>query len=224
MTAAFEHLCGPALRARGARLLGALALLLPIPTMAALGLSLPLPATVERLAAKLVPFGDADALDPDAAHPAAHGSIVLAPGEQAAESPVSSTTPKSELALRRSRVGAQKGDGRAQPTPDASDTGNRASSESEAAGAARTNTQNSGADVSSPASSGGSGTTTTTTPTTGDTSPAPTPSPVDTATSTTNGAVATATNTATTATDTATKAADSAATTVSDNVGGIKPP
>jgi hypothetical protein len=224
MTAAFQHLCGPALRARGARLFGALALLVPIPTMAALGLSLPLPASVERLAAKLVPFGDGDSLDPSAAQPIARGSIVLAPGERAAETPTAARG--SELALRRSHAGAQKRvGGRAHPMPIASDLGDQTDSMSGTADAARTSTRKPGADVSSPASSGGNGTTTTTPPpTTGGTPPAPNPSAVDTATNTANGAVETATNTATTATDTAAKAADSAATTVSNTVGGLKPP
>ncbi len=42
----------------GRRLLIVLAVLLPVPLAAASGLAIPLPATVERLAAKLVPFAD----------------------------------------------------------------------------------------------------------------------------------------------------------------------
>jgi hypothetical protein len=60
------------------RVLAALAVLLPVPLLAAAGLSLPLPATVERLAAKLVPFGNASV----AAAAATHGSIVPGTGEQ----------------------------------------------------------------------------------------------------------------------------------------------
>jgi hypothetical protein len=61
---------------------------LPIPLFAATGLSLPLPATVERLAAALVPWTNAAALEENQALDAgARGSIVRAPGEPAPESP-----------------------------------------------------------------------------------------------------------------------------------------
>ncbi len=43
----------------GQRLLILLGILLPVPLSAATGLTIPLPATVERLAARLVPFADA---------------------------------------------------------------------------------------------------------------------------------------------------------------------
>jgi hypothetical protein len=62
---------------------------LPIPLFAATGLSLPLPATVERLAAALVPWTNAAALEENQAlDTGARGSIVRAPGEPAPESPV----------------------------------------------------------------------------------------------------------------------------------------
>jgi len=84
MTAAFGHLLGPALRVRACvRLKGVssvLALILPVPLFAALGLSLPLPATVERIAARLVPFGNVAALESDASRTAS-GSIVLTSGK-----------------------------------------------------------------------------------------------------------------------------------------------
>lgn len=61
---------------------------LPIPLFAATGLSLPLPATVERLAAALVPWTNAAALEENQAlATGARGSIVRAPGEPAPESP-----------------------------------------------------------------------------------------------------------------------------------------
>ena len=63
------------------RALAVLAVALPVPLLAAAGLSLPLPATVARLAANLVPFGNPAALAAPGDRPA-HGSIVLAPGEQ----------------------------------------------------------------------------------------------------------------------------------------------
>src|SRR5436309_10804453 len=84
MTAAFGDLTGPILRycvrGRSARIFTVLAVVLPVPMLAALGLSLPLPATVERLAAKLVPFGGA--FDARGTHALPRGSIVLVPGEQ----------------------------------------------------------------------------------------------------------------------------------------------
>lgn len=62
------------------RALSALAVALPVPLLAALGLSLPLPATVERLAARLVPFGDHSALDSDTRDQKG-GRIVRGPAE-----------------------------------------------------------------------------------------------------------------------------------------------
>jgi hypothetical protein len=60
---------------------------LPIPLFAATGLSLPLPATVERLAAALVPWTNAAALEENQAlDTGARGSIVRAVGEPAPES------------------------------------------------------------------------------------------------------------------------------------------
>ena len=61
---------------------------LPIPLFAATGLSLPLPATVERLAAALVPWTNAAAVEENQALDAgARGAIVRGPGEPAPESP-----------------------------------------------------------------------------------------------------------------------------------------
>jgi hypothetical protein len=59
------------------RALAALAVCLPVPICAASGLSLPLPATVERIAAALVPWADAVQMSANEALPAgAKGSIV----------------------------------------------------------------------------------------------------------------------------------------------------
>jgi hypothetical protein len=61
---------------------------LPIPLFAATGLSLPLPATVERLAAALVPWTNAAAVEENQAlDTGARGAIVRAPGEPIPESP-----------------------------------------------------------------------------------------------------------------------------------------
>jgi hypothetical protein len=72
---------------------------LPIPLFAATGLSLPLPATVERLAAALVPWTNAAAVEENQAlNTGARGSIVRAPGEPAPESlgtPSPATNPRT---------------------------------------------------------------------------------------------------------------------------------
>jgi hypothetical protein len=87
MTAAQEHPTRPASRARvNVRsrwqcVLGALGLFLPVPLFAATGLALPLPPTVERLAAALVPWAEAAALDEPLAR-GLRGSVVLASGDR----------------------------------------------------------------------------------------------------------------------------------------------
>jgi hypothetical protein len=69
-----------------------LGICLPVPLLAATGLSLPLPATVERIAAGLVPWMQTATLDENEALAAgANGSIVRAPGEQTAEAAGTST-------------------------------------------------------------------------------------------------------------------------------------
>jgi hypothetical protein len=88
MTAASAHLMRPSLRASSGgwpvRVLTLLALVLPIPLCAALGLSLPLPSTVARIAAKLVPFANSAVLDArEEQLLGARGSIVRLPGEPA---------------------------------------------------------------------------------------------------------------------------------------------
>jgi hypothetical protein len=88
MTAAIANLMRPSPRTSlgdwPARVLTVLALVLPIPFCSALGLSLPLPATVARIAAKLVPFANSAGLDTrDEQVIGARGSIVAIPGEAA---------------------------------------------------------------------------------------------------------------------------------------------
>lgn len=79
MTAASQHLASPPSRApRWERLLIVLGICLPVPLFAATGLTIPLPASVERLAAALVPW--AEMVDSNRA--LLRGTIVLAPGEQ----------------------------------------------------------------------------------------------------------------------------------------------
>src|SRR5688500_11832081 len=65
------------------RIVLALGLCLPVPVLAASGLAVPLPTIVERVAAALVPFANADALLADSALASGRsGSIVIVEGEQ----------------------------------------------------------------------------------------------------------------------------------------------
>lgn len=84
MTAALTYLSGSSARPRGwGQLLCVAAVLFAVPVFAAVGLSLPLPVTVERIAANLVPFANVSALDSQASSAArTHGTIVLSPGER----------------------------------------------------------------------------------------------------------------------------------------------
>src|SRR5919198_417459 len=73
-------------RRRSGQLLSIAAVLFSVPTFAAVGLSLPLPVTVERIAANLVPFANASAVETQGTSaPKSHGKIVLAPAERRAE-------------------------------------------------------------------------------------------------------------------------------------------
>ena len=88
------HISGlGALLRRWERVLVVLAVCLPVPILAATGLSIPLPATVERLAAALVPWAGAARLEADESLiVGADGAIVLAHHElaevQAGEQPM----------------------------------------------------------------------------------------------------------------------------------------
>lgn len=89
MTAATAHLFPGAVRLARARgnlrlehLAVALGICLPVPLFAATGLSLPLPATVERIAAALVPWAEAATLDTSPEAVAKRGSIIERPGER----------------------------------------------------------------------------------------------------------------------------------------------
>jgi hypothetical protein len=84
MTAARRHLNlrTAQWRRRGERLLVVLGVLLPIPLFAASGLSLPLPASVERLAAALVPWADAATNGNQLLARGPGGSIVRLGGER----------------------------------------------------------------------------------------------------------------------------------------------
>jgi hypothetical protein len=106
MTVAPEHPIPPALRGgRRVRLtrrcehaLIVLGICLPVPLLAATGLSIPLPATVERLAAALVPWADAEALDEnELLASGVSGSIVHVPDEEPADAatPSAAANPRS---------------------------------------------------------------------------------------------------------------------------------
>jgi hypothetical protein len=85
---------------------------LPIPLFAATGLSFPLPATVERLAAALVPWTNAAAFEENhALATGAKGSIVRAPGESAPESsgtPSAATNPRAADAVGNPSAGDRR--------------------------------------------------------------------------------------------------------------------
>jgi hypothetical protein len=113
MTAATAHLERPSARASlhggTARALAVLALVLPVPLCAALGLSLPLPASVARIAAKIVPFSNSDVLDAnDERVLGAPGSIVRVVREPPAGNTASSIAPGGSLTAHvpRGAVGA----------------------------------------------------------------------------------------------------------------------
>lgn len=224
MTAALVHLTGPGMRSRcrgfGARLLAVLAVVLPVPVFAVLGLSLPLPATVERIAAGLVPFGDAGspAVGTD-------GTIVLVPGEHQSQSnPAEPGRSPGSMTRSTGLPAAVTGPRAAGPSAEAS-----AGATAPAGGDVRgTTPTDDGRLTSAPSSSTPTTPTSeTTTPPEGGSEPAEPPTLVDTATSAANGAV----NTATTAltdtvgppADTAKGVVDSAEGAATGALGPIKP-
>jgi hypothetical protein len=100
MTAASQHLASPTSRApRWERLLIVLGICLPVPFFAATGLTIPLPATVERLAAALVPWVETAMVDSNGA--LSGGTIILAPGEHG-ESAAARDVPTAAVSEHRS--------------------------------------------------------------------------------------------------------------------------
>ena len=75
---------------------------LPVPLLGMTGLSIPLPAAVERIAATLVPWADAATLGADGPALGAPGSIVLALGEGTVSEP-SEKPDRSGLGISGSR-------------------------------------------------------------------------------------------------------------------------
>jgi hypothetical protein len=95
---------------RWERVLVALAVCLPVPVLAATGLSVPLPATVERLAAALVPWGDAGKLEADESLiVGADGAIVLARNELAGVQAGGQPTALGDVTAGRSGTATSRG-------------------------------------------------------------------------------------------------------------------
>jgi hypothetical protein len=167
-------------------------------------LSLPLPATVARLAAQLVPFGDAHALDAGQRDTLAKGSIVLASSEQGAALPQTVSrrsrrvliNPRSRHATTARHTVAR---GSNAVTPPAGTPSNAPTAEHQtpaptpASDSRREAPPDSGGAQSAPASTPTPAPTPTPTP-----DPLPTPTPVvDAATNTANKTVSSATKTVT---------------------------
>lgn len=129
------------------RLLVVLGICLPVPVFAATGLSVPLPATVERIAAGLVPFASAATLRETETHTQAKaGRIVLTPREQSGAELIHGTPPGRAAGKRiasegtSSRrpahgplAGAKPGRRPAAPRTGDTDSGRTAPAKSEAA-------------------------------------------------------------------------------------------
>ena len=95
---------------RWERVLIALAVCLPVPVLAATGLSIPLPATVERLAAALVPWAGAANVDADESFTVgADGAIVLARHELAGARAAGQPAPPAHAVADRSRTATSGG-------------------------------------------------------------------------------------------------------------------
>jgi hypothetical protein len=117
MTAATASIACPSARTRlvrhWERSLIVLGICLPIPLLAATGLSVPLPATVERIAAALVPWMDASAVtENDALLTGTSGEIIRSPSERsepASPTPAAVSNPRSAV---DEAVASQSGNGK----------------------------------------------------------------------------------------------------------------
>jgi hypothetical protein len=233
MTAAIAQLMRPSVRASSsgwpARVLTVLALVLCIPLCAALGLSLPLPATVARIAAKLVPFANSAVLDGRGEQLlGGPGSIVRFPGEPGPN--------RSALASEGSPAVPGPHNAGGGHAPGGTDAGSMTASPNGTANTTANTTPVAGEHSSSvprqtdptagPASSGGSTSppdTGTTPPQDGPVPPVP-PSIVDTAAATAATVVGTVGTTATTATSTVPATAAPVVGVVTGVVGSVFPP
>ncbi|MDQ2967685.1 MAG: hypothetical protein M3R37_05120 [Actinomycetota bacterium] len=195
------------MRGRSAHILTVLALVLPVPLCAALGLSLPLPATVARIAAKLVPFANSAVLNANEEQLlGARGSIVRVPGEPAgsvgsAIDPGGSLTAHSPRSAGGGGIPGGKVDGSTTASPKETAT-NPAAGEH---GSSTPRPTGTGAGSTSPGS----------TPTGGGSDPVPPNAPptvIDTVTGAPATVMGTVSNTATTATSTVAETAAAAVT------------
>jgi hypothetical protein len=217
MTAAIAHLTRPRLRAslrgRPVHIVTVLALVLPVPFCAALGLTLPLPASVARIAARLVPFANSAVLNAkEEQFLGARGSIVKTPAAPAGNAgraidPAGSPAAQQPRKAGEGRVPGGKVEASTTASPIGTATTTVAAEHGSSAplqtdpSARPTSSSGSG----SPTSSSGSASV----PDTGSTPPPPpspppssTPTVVDTATAAAATVVGTAANTVTTATST----------------------
>jgi hypothetical protein len=209
---------------------------LPVPVCAALGLSLPLPASVARIAAKIVPFSNSAVLDAKGAQiVGARGSIVRVAGEQPAGSAIGRVG--SLIANRPgSAAGAGKPRGNIDGTTTASpnDTATRPAEEHGSSTPRQNDPSSSSSGTTPPAGSTpslgaetASSPGTETAPPSGGSEPVPpsaTPTVVETATGAATTVVGTVSNTATTATATVTDTAAAAAATAGGVVTGATAP
>jgi hypothetical protein len=131
MTAAIAHSLPTAFRfartrarARLEHIVLALGICLPVPLLAVTGLSIPLPASVERLAAALVPWAEASTLDANGAARGASGSIIRTPDEGGTSGARSRVSDGSALSNRASAT-PTRGDQSKARAPGAPATGAR---------------------------------------------------------------------------------------------------
>jgi hypothetical protein len=130
MTAAIAHSLPTAFRfartrarARLEHIALVLGICLPVPLLAVTGLSIPLPSSVERLAAALVPWAETSNLDASGAG-GASGSIIRTPGEGGTNSSRQQSSSRSSLDPRAS-ASAAPGDKPAASAPGAPAEGTR---------------------------------------------------------------------------------------------------
>jgi hypothetical protein len=237
MTAAIAHLTRPRLRAslrgRPVHIVTVLALVLPVPFCAALGLSLPLPASVARIAARLVPFANSAVLNAkEEQFLGAQGVIVKTPAAPAGNAGRAIDPSGSPAAQQpRKAGGGRVPGGKVEASTTASPMGTATTMASEHGSSAPLQTDPS----ARPTSSSGSGSPTSSSgsasvPDTGSTPPPPSPPPsstptvVDTATAAAATVVGTAANTVTTATSTVAATVAAAPGVVKGAVGIVLPP
>jgi hypothetical protein len=224
MTAAIAHLVRPSRRAFShggtARVLAILTLVLPVPFCAALGLSLPLPASVARIAAKIVPFSNSAVLDvKEEQVVGARGSIVPVAGELPAGNAPSAIDPGGSLTAHAPHsaggAAAPRGNMGGTTTASPNDTATKPATAAQEHGASTPRQTDPVSSISATTPPGGSTPSpgTGSTPPPGDSEPVPpsgTPTVVDTAAAAVAPVAGTVSNTVTTALPTVTNTAAAA--------------